>query len=540
MKLSYKDNLFYFDCDITCNAMAKKAGFAYDRKLREWVTPYAHVAKKVSSFGCLETQVWLSKKEAIEKERELKSFSLFSKIDIPVPEGLAYMPFQLAGIEYLLDRPNNLLADEQGLGKSIESIGYYNVLDATLSDPKEHLNVLIICPALVKINWSREWYKWCVKKTSVGIAHSKFWPPTQVIILNYDILKKLTTQIHSKIWDLVILDEGHYFKNSDAERTKQIIGFRNKGDIKAKRKLVLTGTPILNVPYELFNILKFLAPYAFPNKHEFGLKYCDGQLGDRGWDYKGATNLVELQSKLRSTVMIRRLKEEVLPDLPPKRRQVLEIDPNNKCKGFIYKQNKFFKDIKDSILTDEEYEEIIKCLDGERIGFEEMSTIRRESAIASIPYAIEHLKECINQSGKIVCFAHHIKVIETLQEEFKDIAVSLHGSTPQGQRQKAIDSFQEDENIKLFIGNIRAAGVGITLTASSHVVFVEMAWTPAEVTQAEDRCHRIGQVNSLLVQHIVLAGSIQATMAKTVVFKQEKIRDTLDYVMDNTLKEALR
>ena len=156
-----------------------------------------------------------------------------------------------------------------------------------------------------------------------------------------------------------------------------------------------------------------------------------------------------------------------------------------------------------------------------------MSKQRLDSALEKIDYVIEHLTEALADGRKVVCFAHHKVIVRALQEAFPG-SVSITGETPMQQRQYAVDAFQDDAEVKLFIGNIQAAGVGLTLTAASHVVFAELDWVPGNVTQAEDRCHRIGQTDSVLVQHIVLDESLDARLAQSLVHKQNVIDSALD------------
>ena len=159
------------------------------------------------------------------------------------------------------------------------------------------------------------------------------------------------------------------------------------------------------------------------------------------------------------------------------------------------------------------------------VAFTEMSKARHATALAKIPHVIEHLKDCL-ENGPVVFFAHHKDVIAAINEAFPD-AVKITGDVGMEDRQTAVDAFQAGKT-NLFLGNILAAGVGITLTASAHVVFGELDWVPGNMSQAEDRCHRIGQEQSVLVQHLVLEGSLDADMAKKLIKKQAVIDAALD------------
>jgi superfamily II DNA/RNA helicase len=192
-----------------------------------------------------------------------------------------------------------------------------------------------------------------------------------------------------------------------------------------------------------------------------------------------------------------------------------------------------------------DYEAAVTALrDGARAAFTEISKLRHETAVAKIPSVIDFLHACLDDDGgKIVLFAHHHDVVNAIAQEFGISSVVLTGETGQTDRQAAVDRFQSDPDCKLFIGSITAAGLGITLTASSHVIFAELDWVPGNITQAEDRMHRIGQTNSVLVQHLVLDGSLDAQMARTLIEKQQVIdkalndRVEVDLVLPEPVKE---
>jgi len=454
----------------------------------------------------------------------------------PSPAGKVYLPYQRAGIEALLTMKNALLGDEMGLGKTIQAIGVMNVLR-----PKY---TLIICPATLKRNWAKELAAWGTAPWSVRIAEGNTFPEANIVIVNYDILARHKDKTHGRKWDMLILDECQYVKNRKAQRTQLVCGSRFIPPILAARKLALTGTPILNRPIEIFNALKLLDPKEYSNMFKFASQYCDAKMTAFGWDFSGHSNLDQLQTRLRSTVMIRRLKSEVLKDLPPKRRQVIELDPDSEGRKVLRLEQKYALEMDyavpqtDGTLDENAFRKVVRFMRGGSPGaFEQMSTIRRLNGVAKIPAIIEHLEDAIESSGKVVCFAHHKEVIYKLHEHFGAQSVVVAGDTLLTYRQERVEQFQKDPAIKLFIGNLIAAGTGITLTAASHVVFAELSWVPGEVSQAEDRCHRIGQKESVLVQHLVLAGSIDAVMAKTICNKQTIIEQALN---TDKLAEALK
>ncbi len=471
-------------------------------------------------------------------------------IAIPSPTGLEYLPYQRAGIAYAASRPATLIADEMGLGKTIEAIGVINA-DTTIK------KVLVVCPASLRLNWRRELEKWLTRPMGVAIVTGgkpKDWPAGQfsIVIINYDILSKHRKRIDEIEWDLLVADEIHYCKNQATARTKAVFGHKTKkGEvkqtpIKARQKLYLTGTPIVNRPLELWPLVESADPNGLGrNFFAFAKKYCDAHHNGFGWDFKGAKNLELLQRLLRERFMVRRLKKDVLTELPSKRRQVIEL-PANGATGAVAEERRvydghkaYIAEIEERLAEIEQMGEVelddLRHTYGEdyvgelrrglaaskKTAFTEMSLARHAVALAKVPKVIEHLETAL-EGGPVVCFGHHRDVIALIADHFGDQAVTLTGASSMEDRQAAVDTFQAGK-AKLFIGNIQAAGVGITLTASSHVVFAELDWVPGNLSQAEDRCHRIGQHDSVLVQHLVLENSVDAEMVETLIHKQEVI-----------------
>lgn len=503
-------------------------------------------------------------------------------VTLPVPAGLEYNPYQKAGINYASKTPNTLIADEMGLGKTIQAIGVINT-DAKIA------RVLIICPNSLKLNWERELRKWLVRKMTIGIADSQCFPSTDIVIINYDVIHKWQ-QKTAYYWDLLVVDEAHYMKNPKARRTKFILGFNGRGESKnvpaipARRKIYMTGTPIMNKPVEVWPMISSLDPKTWSNFFSFAKRYCDakqlevdctvkcmkckttGRIGGaicdacngRGkkkkqvWDFNGASNLDELQRKLRSTIMVRRLKIDVLKDLPPKTRQVIELPPDG-AENLVAQENRAWEGKEEAIAEAAAEMELAKAADdkqcyadavaklkkGITVAFTEMSRVRHETALAKLPQCIDHIRDIIDErgNGKILIFAHHLDVIDGLHRAFPG-SVVITGETPATEkdvsarqpltRQAICDRFQEDPNCGPFIGNMKAAGVGLTLTAADMVIFVELDWVPANVSQAEDRAHRYGQTRNVLIQHLVLAGSLDANIARKIVKKQDISDRALD------------
>lgn len=464
-----------------------------------------------------------AKAKMLRRARTLRaSRALDADIDAPSPPERAYLPYQRAAIAFGLARPNVLFADEMGLGKTIEALGVIN------TDPDAR-HVVIVCPASLKLNWARECERWLVDRGPVGIAGKTFPHEASVVIVNYDILGKWAKEL-SRDWDVLVADECHYVKNKDAKRAKALYA------LSARRKLFLTGTPILNRPVELWAIVSSLAPEEFDNFWAFAKRHCKPTKNRFGWEFKGATNLDELHERLRSTIMVRRTKAAVLPDLPPKRRQVIELGSDHVADLIAVeatawqKHQQHLNELRALSRTGSEKNKIeLKTLrQGVNAAFGELAKLRQDTALAKVPLVVEHLKSVLDDAKKIVVFAHHRSVIDALAEPFEGDAVTLKGDDAVASRQAAVDRFQDDPSCRLFIGSITAAGFGLTLTASAHVVFAELDWVPARLTQAEDRTHRIGQRDSVLVQHLVLQNSLDARMVGTLIRKQRVVDTVTD------------
>jgi hypothetical protein len=448
------------------------------------------------------------------------------------------LPEQQEAVCIAVDAPDRLYVAEHCIvtHNTIQAAGVVNASP----DAKR---ILVICPASLRLNWRRELTKWLVHSYTIGVVDKNDYPDTDIIIVNYDVIDRHKEKLDAVNWDIMIVDEVHYLKNPKAKRTKQVFGSSKRGDdiapIPAKRRVFLTGTPILNRPVELFPIIHALDAERWPSFFSYGVRYCAGYQDRFGWDFSGASNLEELQDRLRSTIMIRRLKMDVLTELPPKRRQIIEFEPTPSIRKLVNKESAVWESNADVIeslrlavelskVSDdiEDYKNAVASLrEGMTSHFTEMAALRREIAVAKVPFVVEHVR---NASEKVVIFAHHKDVIRALQDELGSEAVHLMGDTKMEDRQKAVDAFQNDDSVRYFIGSIKAAGVGLTLTASSHVVFAELDWVPGNLSQAEDRLHRIGQLNSVLVQHLVLQESLDATMAQTIIDKQEVIDKALD------------
>lgn len=521
----------------------------------QWWTRDRVVAAKLSSYAGGDVREDLDGvKVAQEASRALDAPA---DIVIPVPPGLAYYPFQKASIAYALSRPNVLLAEEPGLGKTAEVMGVINA-DPTIK------TVLAIVPATLRINWRREAERWLVRPMKTQVIEGREMPDedAEFVIVNYDKLtgkrgENLFNYLMTLQFDLLVVDEAHYVKEPTAQRTKRILGYHDREEKKdhpgvvsvARRIHLLTGTPIPNKPIEIFGLVHALAPKEFPEFFKFALEFCGAYKGKYGWDFTGATNLDKLQAKLRGSCMTRHLKKDVLLELPDKRHQLIVLPPDGALKE-IKAEEEAFKKTEDDLFeaqatvdlahaagNEAAYKEAVKKLKKvQGIALSAMSKVRHDTAVAKIPAVLEHMDNLFEEGlSKAILWAHHHDVVHAIAEHYGDACVVITGETPQADRQPIVDRFQSDPSVKLFIGGITAAGVGITLTAASHVVFAELDWVPGNVKQATDRCHRIGQKESVLVQYLVFDKSLDAKMAARLIEKQEVMDKALDLPLERDL-----
>ena len=422
-------------------------------------------------------------------------------------------PFQKVGVAFIEKRNGRaLIADEMGLGKTIQA-------SAWLQLHPEKRPAIILCPASLKLNWAKELRETLSTKDNVQILQgTKPYPITgSIIIINYDILNSWVEALQAINPQVLIMDESHYVKNSSAIRTKATKKLA-KG---IPHVIALTGTPIVNRPVEGFNIFQILDRNLFPNFWTYVHQYCGARHNGFGWDFSGATNKEELNQILTSTIMIRRRKADVLKDLPEKLYSFVPMELANETE-YRAAEEEFIQYIrftkgKEAAEKAKKAEHLVK-----------IEALKQLAVKGKLKQAINWIRDFIEDGSKLVIFAVHKEVIDQLMNEFKDVAVKIDGSTPAPERHKAVEAFQSDPNIKLFIGNIQAAGVGLTLTASSAVAFLELPWTPGELQQAEDRCHRIGQKNAVNIYYLLAENSVEYKLAKLLDRKKEVLSAVID------------
>lgn len=401
-------------------------------------------------------------------------------------------PFQSVGSSFLASNFHALLADEPGLGKTIQAIAAVEAVDAT--------RVLVVCPASVRLNWRQE------IRECLGANHRCVWD-----VISYHNATSSTRR--DQLWgayDVIILDEAHFLKTPDSQRTQAIFGNGERGLARrAKYIWALTGTPVLNRPRELYPVLKTLSPnFASMSYAAYAQRYCGAFFDGRSLNDKGATHLEELADKLKG-FMLRRTKKEVMPELPPKVFSRVPLDVTAEDLIDVRAEEDLIVDRPAKLSTIHE--------DFSALG--DMSRLLRLTGMAKARAAVEFLEELIDGGvSKVVVFARHRDVITSLEKGLalrKRKAAVYHGGMSDDQKMSEVERFKKDPTLSVFIGQIQAAGVGINglQEVASHVVFAELSWVPGETGQAVDRCHRIGQpADSVNVYLLHAPGTLESAV----------------------------
>lgn len=449
----------------------------------------------------------------------------FSKYnDVLSKSGKKLYQHQEDGVKFLLSRNGCILADDMGLGKSIQSI-----VAALESGAKK---ILIVCPSSTKINWEREINTFC---DETAIIDGKKWNEAKFTIINFDILKNFHTLVDKRKkpetndlisrelanagFDLCIIDEAHYLKNNESIRGKIMVELCVKH--KIERVWLLTGTPVANRPMDFFNLLKIIKSPIAENWKHYAVRYCDGKKFFRTlkngqkkqiWLTDGASNLEELANKTKN-IIIRRLKTEVL-DMPDK-----VVTPMH---HMLDKKGQ-----KQYELLWEEYLEKRK-LEGKKTNdlqkdLVELILLRQFIALEAIPYTIEMAENAIEMGRKVIIFTSFTGELDIIANHFGKTAVKHNGPMTTIQKQKSVDAFQNNDKVKVFVGNIKSAGVGITLTEATVVIFNSFDWVPGNNEQAEDRAFRIGQKNDVNVYYQLFDDTISTRMWNMLNTKKDII-----------------
>jgi SWI/SNF-related matrix-associated actin-dependent regulator 1 of chromatin subfamily A len=511
---------------------------------KKWVQLDSYYARMIADDKLLlnvPTKMWVEKL-LVEKEKSYQIFGKFFESDnlniywIPkdaivvdktnknvVVDFEKYShrkPFehQKEAIIKLLENNKFILADDMGLGKTSAAI--------VASIEAKPNKTLVICPASLKQNWKREIENYTDKPIYI-CEGKKYEDSADYVIINYDIMKnfhslksKEETIIQKSKFDLVIIDESHYIKSPQASRTKLI------NDIcKDINKIwLLTGTPLTSRPIDYFNLLSLVDSPVSKNWMAYVKRYCAGYQFTVGmnkvWNVNGASNLDELRERT-SPLLLRRLKENVL-DLPEK--IITPVYLTLKSKEYENVMGEYFDWVKNNPKES-------KSLS---VQFTKLMKVRQIIADEKVKNTIELIQNTLEQERKVIVFSNFTGSLNKIYEHFKKNAVKLDGSSTTKQRQDSVDKFQNEDKIKVFVGNIKAAGVGITLTSGDVVIFNDLSFVPADHSQAEDRAYRIGQKNSVSVLYPIFENTIEGIIYD-MLDRKKKIIST---VLGDNLIEA--
>ena len=433
-------------------------------------------------------EFWLPKAAIIIKKEK--------KVDIDYSKYSHRPPLehQIEAIEKLVGNDKYILADDMGLGKTTST-----VIAALETGAKK---VLIICPASLKINWQREIENYTDRSTS--IIEGKKWESADFMIINYDILKNFHDPKKPKDsialkegFDLVVIDEAHYIQNKQAQRTK----IANDVCKRVGNVWLLTGTPMTSRPINYFNLLELVdSPVAY-NWMAYAIRYCEGyqfNVGNRKvWNVKGAANLLELRDRTKTHVL-RRLKEDIL-DLPEK--IITPVYLRLKSKQYEALMGEYY----DWYENSEESSSLT-------VQFSKLMKVRQIIAEEKVKDTIEIAENIIEQGKKVIIFTNFTDTLNKIKSHFGKSSVALDGKMSKPARQHSVDEFQNNENVNVFVGNLKAAGVGITLTAAEAVIMNDLSFVPSDHSQAEDRAYRYGQNSNVSVFYPIFDNSIEGVI----------------------------
>ncbi|KAJ8003681.1 hypothetical protein DPEC_G00150850 [Dallia pectoralis] len=447
------------------------------------------------------------------------------------------MPFQKEGVKFALSKNGRcMIADEMGLGKTIQAISVAYAY-------RQEWPLLVVVPSSLKYPWIEEMERWIpdlnpgdinlveTKSDTLGISSSK------VTVLGYGLLttdaRPLVEALTRQRFNVVVVDESHYLKSRNAARSKILVPLIQS----AKRAILLTGTPALGRPEELFMQIESLYPGMFGTWTDYAKQFCNAHYrffgNRRQWDCRGASHLEELHQRLRE-IMIRRLKAQVLPQLPPKIRQRIPFDlPKDAAKeasGSLEEWERLMRTVGSGVsATDNPFTEVMGLV----------TRMYKQTAIAKAGAVKDYIKMLLEtEKLKFLVFAHHLTMLQACTEaviEAKACYIRIDGSVPSSERIQLVHRFQNDPETRVAILSIQAAGQGLTFTAATHVVFAELYWNPGHVKQAEDRAHRIGQTASIHVHYLIAKGTFDTVMWGMLNRKETITGSTL-----NGKKEYLR
>jgi superfamily II DNA or RNA helicase len=424
-------------------------------------------------------------------------------------------PFQRAGVAYALRARRLFLADEQGLGKTVQALAAIEADDA--------YPAVVVCPASLKLNWRRETEHWLPHRSVTVVSGTGATPPlAEITILNYEIVHAHRARLALAKPRALVLDESHYVKNPRAKRTRAVRRLA-EGLPEGALRLALTGTPVMNHPDELIAQLRVLGRLG-----EFG----SGARFSRRFQGIGAEERIHWH--LRRSCFVRRLKADVLPQLPRKRQVVVPVALGNEREYRLAERDVIAWLREQPLDLSELDRRVAAALRAERLA--QLNALKRLAARGKLGAALAWIEDFLASDEPLVVFAGHREVQDVLVERFPDAAHLLGRDSAQA-REAAVHAFQEPDGPQLILCSTRVGAQGITLTRASNVAFLDLEWTPAIHDQAEDRCHRIGQEDAVTAWYLLAAETIDETMIELIARKRGIIGAVTDGRRDES--EAL-
>lgn len=413
-------------------------------------------------------------------------------------------------IERFGGRP--LVAADPGLGKSLISLLWARW------NP-DIRPIVIVCPASLKWNWEDQAYmhfgERCVILSTTKASVDQTKTSYKIIIINYDILKPWMSVLQNLDPQLVIIDECHYLINRNSLRTRMVRKLCNG----VPHVIALSGTPLLSKTKELWPILNILNPREFSNYYSYCHEFTNASLSPWGWKFEGARNTDKLHRKMICTCMIRIRKKDVLKQLPDKQRIVIPLEIE-KRKDYEKAKDDFIKFL--TQINPAKAERAAKAQALVKIGY-----LKQLAASLKMKYVLEWIDDFLEESDeKLIVFGIHKEIIKKLEDRYKHICVVVDGEVVGKDRQIAVNQFQTNSKVRLFIGNINAAGVGLTLTAASTVATIELEWNAAKHNQADDRAHRIGSKGLVTCYYLIAKDTIESKLLK-LIQESQKVFDAV-------------
>ncbi|XP_076858649.1 SWI/SNF-related matrix-associated actin-dependent regulator of chromatin subfamily A-like protein 1 isoform X1 [Brachyhypopomus gauderio] len=473
----------------------------YDMKTRKWsflLEDYGKLMEAVNAISAVEI-------EPLPRAVLQVFSSHFDKsqpraVDVPEADLTAVdpmltrhlMPFQLHGVNFAVSREGRLLlADDMGLGKTVQALciaAYY----------RREWPLLVVTPSSVRFTWAEAFQRWlpsvAADDINVVVKGRDSLCSGLVNIISYDLLSKMDKQHLASPFGVLIMDESHFLKNVKTARCRAALPLLKE----AKRVILLSGTPAMSRPAELYTQILAVRPTLFPRFHEFGVRYCDAKQLPWGWDYSGSSHLTELKLLLEESLMLRRLKADVLSQLPAKQRKVVNVTTDgmdSRTRAALSAAAKELSGVRRSKMQEKEA----------------LLVFFNHTAEAKIRAVLEYISDMLECGrDKFLVFAHHKRVLDSITKHLSDKSVGyirIDGSTPSVERQQLCDRFQFSAESCVAVLSITAANMGLTLHAADLVVFAELFWNPGILIQAEDRVHRIGQTSSVDIHYLVAKGT---------------------------------